>query len=171
MNPTVNAYFRRQLTLYSEYHTSAGNCLLHGLGIPPIFFAVMAVLSLRLVPVAGADISLGTLLLVPALLLWLALDAGVGGVLLAAIIPLTAAAEWLARTGSLTLTLSLAAIAFAAGWVCLLVGHAVFEGRKPGFVDDMSMLFIGPMFVVAKALVALGLRSDLAPSLERRAAA
>ncbi|HLH94315.1 MAG TPA: Mpo1-like protein [Xanthobacteraceae bacterium] len=162
----MNAYFRRQLTLYSTFHGNAGNCLLHGVGIPPIFFAVMVVLALRLVPIAGAGISIGTLLLIPAMLLWLVLDAGVGGALLAVFVPLAAAAEWVARTGSITLTLSLAATAFAAGWLCLLVGHSVFEGRRPGFVDDVSLLFIGPMFVVAKGLVALGFRPDLAPSLE-----
>src|SRR5579883_1742496 len=61
----MNAYFRRQLTLYSTFHGNAGNCLLHGVGIPPIFFAVMVVLALRLVPIAGAGISIGTLLLIP----------------------------------------------------------------------------------------------------------
>jgi uncharacterized membrane protein YGL010W len=104
-------------------------------------------------------------LLIPAVLLWLTFDAGVGSALLAVFVPLAAAAEWVERTSSLTLTLSLAAAAFTAGWLCLIVGHAVFEGRKPGFVDDMSLLLIGPMFVAAKGLVALGLRRDLAPSL------
>jgi uncharacterized membrane protein YGL010W len=51
------------------------------------------------------------------------------------------------------------------GWSFQFLGHAVFERRRPAFVDDLSQTLIGPMFVVAKMLVWCGLRSDLAPFL------
>jgi uncharacterized membrane protein YGL010W len=56
-------------------------------------------------------------------------------------------------------------VLLVVGWFFQLLGHAVFEGRKPAFMDDLSHTLIGPMFVVAKLMVALGLRRELAPIL------
>jgi uncharacterized membrane protein YGL010W len=158
----MNTYFQRQLALYARYHCSSANCVLHWLGIPPIFFAALVILAIRSVTIGGASVAVGTLLLIPATILWLALDVGTGSLLLLMVVPLAAAAEWVARTSSVTLTLLVASATFACGWLCLIVGHAVFEGRKPAFIDDISLVFIGPMFLCAKVLVALGLRRDLA---------
>jgi uncharacterized membrane protein YGL010W len=44
---------------------------------------------------------------------------------------------------------------FVLGWVFQLVGH-VWEGREPAFVDDVSGLAIGPLFIVFELLVWLG---------------
>jgi uncharacterized membrane protein YGL010W len=38
----------------------------------------------------------------------------------------------------------------------------VFERRQPALVDNPSHLLLGPMFVMAKLLIALGFRRDLA---------
>ena len=54
------------------------------------------------------------------------------------------------------------------GWAIQFVGH-VYEGRKPAFVDDLVGLVIGPLFVVAEAVFALGLRRDLHAAIEQRA--
>jgi uncharacterized membrane protein YGL010W len=39
------------------------------------------------------------------------------------------------------------------------------ERRRPALADDIFQVFIGPMFFVAKVLVALGFRRDLAEVL------
>ena len=57
---------------------------------------------------------------------------------------------------------------FVVGWAIQFVGH-VYEGRKPAFVDDLVGLVIGPLFVVAEAVFALGLRRDLHAAIEQRA--
>jgi len=51
-------------------------------------------------------------------------------------------------------------VAFVVGWVFQFVGH-VFERRKPAFADDVVGLLVGPMFVVAEWLIALGLLRGL----------
>src|ERR1019366_4801501 len=66
---------------------------------------------------------------------------------------------WLFTSGAL----------FAGGWIVQFVGHA-FEGRKPAFVDDLAGLLVGPLFVVAEAGFALGLRDDVRRAIERGAA-
>jgi uncharacterized membrane protein YGL010W len=75
------------------------------------------------------------------------------------------AAEWIARSEPAGRTLLIALMCFVAGWLFQIVGHAVFERRKPAFLDDLSQMLIGPMFLAAKALVGLGWRRDLADAL------
>ena len=89
--------------------------------------------------------------------------------MLPAIVPLAVVAEWLGRNSSPTRTLVLASSGFVIGWLFQIVGHVVFERRKPAFLDDLAQLFIGPMFLTAKVLVALGCRRDLADLLSRSA--
>lgn len=46
-----------------------------------------------------------------------------------------------------------------------IIGHRVFERRQPALVDNPSHLLLGPMFVMAKLFIALGLRDDLAVTI------
>ena len=48
------------------------------------------------------------------------------------------------------------------------VGH-YYEGRKPAFVDDLAGLLVGPMFVTAEVVFALGLCRPLHDEIVRRA--
>jgi len=56
--------------------------------------------------------------------------------------------------------------AFVVGWIIQFVGHH-YEGRKPAFVDDISGLIIGPLFVVAEAAFMMGLCPALKRQIER----
>jgi uncharacterized membrane protein YGL010W len=56
---------------------------------------------------------------------------------------------------------------FVLGWVIQFVGH-YYEGRKPAFVDDITGLIIGPLFVVAEAAFLLGMRKKLQHAIEAR---
>ena len=57
---------------------------------------------------------------------------------------------------------------FVVGWIIQFVGH-IFEGRKPAFVDDITGLIIGPLFVVTEAGFLMGLRPELEEQIEQRA--
>ena len=157
--------FRHQMALYAEYHRDPRNRTAHLIAIPILFMGALIPLALWRVPLAGVEISIGMLLLVPAIALWLALDIGIGLAMLVAIVPLAISAEWIARVagtaGAWMVALSLLAIGVAS----LFVGHSVFERRKPALADDITQIFIGPMFVTAEVLLTLGLRGDLAPLL------
>jgi uncharacterized membrane protein YGL010W len=93
------------------------------------------------------------------LVLGIAVSACVGGLLLGAHqVAYGSTAAWLGwGVGS-----------FIVGWVIQFVGHW-YEGRKPAFVDDLAGLFIGPMFVTAEWLFALGLCRPLHDEIVRRA--
>lgn len=161
----MSEFFRRRLASYAEHHRDERNSATHYVGIPMIFLAVLIPLAFWSVSIGIFEISIGSLLLTFAAIGWIFLDAGVGLAMLAMIVPLAAGAEWIARSSSTAHALWIAAGLFVAGWIFQLVGHSVFEKRKPAFFDDLAQLFIGPMFIVAKILVLFGLRRDLAALL------
>ena len=46
---------------------------------------------------------------------------------------------------------------FVAAWIAQFVGHKM-EGRKPSFFEDLQYLWVGPIFVVSKLFLKLGIR-------------
>ena len=157
----------QQLGQYAEYHRDRRNIATHFVGIPLIVVAVAVLLSrpgfeafgLWLSP--AALVSLASALyyfrldlrfdLVMAVLLWLSLWAG-------AALAVQGTATWLGAGLGM----------FLVGWVIQFVGH-YYEGRKPAFVDDLTGLIIGPLFVVAEMAFLLGLRKEVERAVEERA--
>ena len=144
---------------YAHYHRNRRNIATHFIGIPMIVLAILLWLSVGLG--RWGDYGITAAWLVWGLssfwyltrgdaLLGLA-TAVVNGLLAALAQDLAAAApDWGWPAWQLALAL------FVVGWVFQIVGH-VFERRKPAFADDLVGLLVGPMFVVAEALMALGL--------------
>ncbi len=142
---------------YARYHRDRRNILSHFVGIPLIVFAIGVLLSR---PSLGPGLT-------PAVLVWALgalwyLSRGLGltgwatvvvnGALfaLAHAVPAASTLAWLAWGVG----------AFVLGWVIQFIGH-YWEGRKPAFVDDLVGLLVGPAFVVAEWLFALGLAKDM----------
>jgi uncharacterized membrane protein YGL010W len=46
---------------------------------------------------------------------------------------------------------------FVGAWIAQFVGHKI-EGRKPSFFEDLQYLLVGPMFVLSKLFLKLGIR-------------
>lgn len=57
--------------------------------------------------------------------------------------------------GEYRLTLSVAI--FVGAWIAQFVGHKM-EGRKPSFFEDLQYLWVGPIFVLSKLFLKLGIR-------------
>lgn len=57
---------------------------------------------------------------------------------------------------------------FVVGWLFQFVGH-FWEGRKPAFMDDVTGLIIGPLFVLAEACFLAGGLRELQRNIELRA--
>jgi uncharacterized membrane protein YGL010W len=162
----MKGVFRRYIAAYADSHQSVLNCAMHFIGIPTLFVAVLIPLGLYPVNIGPIAISIGSLMVVPAAIGWIALEWRIGAAMLVAVVPLAASAEWIARSGSPGRAWWVATLMFAVGWTFQIVGHAVFEGRKPALVGNLFHMFIGPMFVTAKILVALGWWRDLAALLQ-----
>ncbi len=152
---------------YAAYHRDRRNIATHFVGIPMIVFSLGVLL-------ARPELPWGDLRLTPAWVIWgmatlwylsrgnfaLALAVSlVNGALIALAQPLgsSATSTWLTwGIGS-----------FVIGWLIQFVGHR-YEGRKPAFVDDAVGLLVGPLFVTAEALFALGWGKPLLAEIERR---
>jgi len=152
----MDSFFARQLAIYASYHRDARNRATHFVGIPAIVFAILLPLSL----LRDSGISAAMLVATLAVVGWMGLDRVIGLAMLVLIVPMVAVAEWIATSHGGTTTWLVAAIFFVGGWAFQLAGH-MWEGRRPALVDNLFQAFIGPMFIMAEVLMALGLKQDL----------
>jgi uncharacterized membrane protein YGL010W len=147
------------LAQYAAYHRDRRNIASHFIGIPMIVLAVAVLLSRPGFQFAGLWLAPATLVALASACFYLRLDTRFG-LLMSALLALSlwvAAKLALASTG-LWLTAGLGL--FVVGWIIQFVGH-YYEGRKPAFVDDITGLIIGPLFVVAELVFLLGLRKEV----------
>jgi uncharacterized membrane protein YGL010W len=155
------------MTSYAAYHRDRRNIATHFVGIPLIVFAVGALL-------ARPTFHLGSIELMPSALAWALVtlwyltrgNLSLGLATSLSVLVLVLAALPLGQLGTLAwLAWSLGI--FVVGWALQFLGH-YYEGRKPAFVDDLRGLLVGPMFVVAEALFALGWGKALLAEIEAR---
>ena len=152
---------------YASYHRDRRNIATHFVGIPLIVFAVGALL-------ARPTFHLGGIELMPSALAWALAslwyltrgNLSLGLATSLSVLVLVMAALPLGQLGTLAwLAWSLGI--FVVGWALQFLGH-YYEGRKPAFVDDLRGLLVGPMFVVAEAMFALGWGKKLLAEIESR---
>ncbi len=46
---------------------------------------------------------------------------------------------------------------FIAAWVIQFIGHKI-EGKKPSFFEDIQYLWVGPLFLLSKVFLKLGIK-------------
>ena len=162
----TQTFFARQLAIYASYHRDPRNRATHFIGIPAIVFSILVPLALARVETLG--VSWAVIIAVLALIGWIALDAVIGVAMAVMLLPMLLIAEWIARTSSTSTVWIVFAIFFVGGWIFQLVGH-VWEGRRPALADNLFQAFIGPMFIMAEVLVALGIKTELKSAMEQPA--
>jgi uncharacterized membrane protein YGL010W len=156
-----------QLSQYAAYHRDRRNILTHFVGIPMIVLAVAVLLARPVFAQWGAvALSPATAVTLASVLYYLRLDVRLGVVMAV----LMALCLWFAQAVAAQSTGTWLVVGiglFVVGWVIQFIGH-YYEGRKPAFVDDITGLIIGPLFVVAEAGFLLGLRHGLQHDIEAR---
>jgi len=151
------------LTQYAAYHRDKRNIASHFIGVPLIVFAViLAAAQINVVSIHAGWIVVGV-----ASAYYLLLDKTLGLAMLAALVALTLAASLFAMVASTSFALLLALMTFVLGWIVQFIGHK-FEGVKPAFVDDITSLAIGPLFVMAEVFFLLGAKANLRRYIEVR---
>jgi uncharacterized membrane protein YGL010W len=163
----MNAYFKRQLADYVEYHRDPRNCAMHVFGIVFLFLAAVLPLSLWPVHAFGATTTVATIMVLPVLIYWLSLDAGLGLGILGVAFVLLSTATMIVNHASVTAVWAISAVLIVIGVASQLVGHRLFENRQPALMDNPTHLLLGPMFVMAKLFIAFGSRPDLALVIEQ----
>ncbi|MDP9044583.1 MAG: DUF962 domain-containing protein [Pseudomonadota bacterium] len=157
------------LSGYAQYHRDERNIASHFIGVPMIVFALGVLL-------ARPSFGVGALSLSPA---WIVFGAcalwyltrgelALGLATSAAVAFLVGASAEVAHGGGVAIWIGWGLGLFLLGWAIQFIGHW-YEGRKPAFADDLIGLLIGPMFVTAEAMFALGWNKPLLAEIERRA--
>ena len=154
------------LSQYAAYHRDPRNIASHFIGIPLIVVAVAVLLSRPEWPVAGLWVSPAVLLALASAWFYLRLELRFG-VLMTVLLGLSVWLGHVLAQQSTLVWLGSGIGMFVVGWAIQFVGH-YYEGRKPAFVDDVSGLIVGPLFVVAELAFMLGLRQDLKQAIEER---
>jgi uncharacterized membrane protein YGL010W len=106
-------------------------------------------------------------LVIPALILWISWDIGLGLGIVAAAIPLLFITTIIAKHVSLAAVWMITALLTIIGWALQIIGHQFFEQRRPALLDNPIHMLISPMYLFAKLFVALGFRRDLATLLQK----
>lgn len=149
---------------YAAYHRDRRNVATHFFGIPMIVFAVQILTSRPAFDLAGWRITPAAILSGLTIFYYLRLDRRLGlamALLLGVGLIGGDGIASLSRSAWLGWGIGLLVV----GWILQLIGH-LFEGRKPAFLDDITGLIIGPLFVVVEAGFLLGLRRDLRKRIE-----
>ena len=152
------------LSQYAAYHRDPRNIATHFVGIPLIVVAVAVLLSRP--QWAGGWLSPAMLVALASAWFYLRLELRLG-VLMTVLLGLCVWAGQVLAQQSTLVWLSSGVAMFVIGWAIQFVGHH-YEGRKPAFVDDVTGLIVGPLFVVVELAFLLGLRHDLKVQIEAR---
>lgn len=154
------------LSQYAAYHRDPRNIASHFIGIPLIVVAVAVLLSRPEWSVGGLWLSPAVMLALFSAWFYLRLELALG-VLMTVLMGLSVWAGHMLAAQSTMVWLSSGIGMFVVGWVIQFVGH-YYEGKKPAFVDDVSGLIVGPLFVVAELAFMVGLRDELKQQIEQR---
>lgn len=154
------------LSQYAAYHRDPRNIASHFIGIPLIVVAVAVLLSRPEWAVGSLWISPAVMLALFSAWFYLRLELALGA-LMTVLMGFSVWAGHVLAAQSTLVWLSSGIGMFVVGWVIQFVGH-YYEGRKPAFVDDVSGLIVGPLFVVAELAFLLGLRHNLKEQIEQR---
>ena len=140
MSPVLKEHFAD----YGAFHATPGNKACHSVGIPLIFFAVLALLShVPLVRFSGFTVTLAEPVILGITLYYLRLDAALAAMMLVVSAALAAAGRFLSVPVAFGL--------FVLGWVLQFVGHYVYEKKSPAFFRNATHLLVGPLWILAKA--------------------
>ena len=150
------------LSQNAAYHRDRRNIASHFIGVPLIVIAVATLLSRP----QWAGISPAVLVMLASAIFYVRLELRLG-LLMTVLLGL---AVWLGHTLAVLGTgawLGWGVGLFVVGWVIQFVGH-YYEGRKPAFIDDVTGLIVGPLFVVVELGFLLGWRQDLQREIDAR---
>ncbi|MCF4995431.1 DUF962 domain-containing protein [Pseudomonas syringae] len=150
------------LSQYAAYHRDPRNIVSHFIGIPLIVVAVAVLLSR---PQWGV-LTPAVLVSLASAWFYLRLELRLG-VLMTVLLGLSVWAGHALAQQSTMVWLSSGLGMFVVGWAIQFVGHH-YEGRKPAFVDDVTGLIVGPLFVVTELAFMLGMRHELKEQIEAR---
>ncbi|MES2412400.1 MAG: Mpo1-like protein [Pseudomonadota bacterium] len=133
------------LAHYEESHRHPGNEVIHFIAIPLIMLSLVGMLFALHPLVAYAFVAASMVYYARLSVVFLVTMALVSVLAIALVFAM----------GSRVLPISIAI--FVGAWILQFIGHKM-EGRKPSFFEDIQYLWVGPLFVLSKLFIKLGVR-------------
>jgi uncharacterized membrane protein YGL010W len=133
------------LAHYAQSHRNPVNERIHFIAIPLIMLSLLGLLSAVHPWLAYAFVAASLVYYFRLSAVFLATMALVSVAMLALVHAM----------GERVLSISLGI--FIGAWIAQFAGHKV-EGRKPSFLEDLQYLWVGPIFVLSKLFLKLGIR-------------
>jgi uncharacterized membrane protein YGL010W len=133
------------LAHYGESHQNPGNEVIHFIAIPLIMLSLVGMLFALHPWVAYAFVAASMVYYARLSVVFLVTMAVIS--MLAFVI--------VVAMGRHVLAISVAI--FVGAWTMQFIGHKM-EGKKPSFFEDLQYLWVGPLFVLSKLFVRLGVR-------------
>jgi uncharacterized membrane protein YGL010W len=153
---------------YARYHRDRRNIATHMVGVPMIVFGIGVLMARAHLGPADPGLTLAWLVWGLATLWYMSRGHLLLGLAVSLANAVLIALAHLVSGGSTSHWLGWGLGFFVVGWIIQFIGH-YYEGKKPAFADDLVGLLVGPMFVTAEALFALGMARPLLHEVERRA--
>lgn len=155
---------KEQLSNYKSVHLNHKNVVTHFIGVPMILWSISLLLSGITFNVEIFNIKIHSLLPVSALVVFVyyfLLDIKMGFFATIILSPLFYSASIYSHSIHFY---SLIISVFIIGWLFQFVGH-FFEKAKPAFIDDLTQLLIGPLFLISEIYFSLGFNKNLADEI------
>ena len=133
------------LTHYGESHQHPTNELIHYLAIPAIVFSLIGMLH-WIHPYLALGVIAASVVYYARLSNTFMIIMTLGAALCLYVVGLLG--TWL---------LPASVGIFVVSWIFQFIGHKI-EGKKPSFFEDLQYLLIGPLFVLSKLFLKLGLK-------------
>ncbi|WP_048441404.1 DUF962 domain-containing protein [Caenimonas sp. SL110] len=133
------------LAHYGESHRNPRNETIHFVAIPLIMLSLVGLLYAAHPWIAYAFIAASMVYYARLSLVFLLTMAALSAVALVLVNAM----------GALVLPASIAI--FVLAWIAQFVGHKI-EGKKPSFFEDLQYLWVGPLFVLSRLFLKLGIR-------------
>lgn len=155
----------RTMAFYAAYHRHPHNKLTHAFGVPTIVFSLILAATYAQFDIGGTEISLALILVAGLVFYYVSLDPLIGGAMAVVSVPVLWLADYVATLPA-GLAAAIGIAAFVGGWAVQLLGHW-FEGNKPALTANLWQIFMAPLFLMAEAFFAFGLRKDVEAEVEQ----
>ncbi len=131
---------------YGQSHLNPRNELIHYLAIPAIVFSLIGILHwvhpyAALIAIAASIVYYARLSNLFMVVMTLA----------------SALSLYLIGLMDRDVLLPVCIALFVVSWIFQFIGHKI-EGKKPSFFEDLQYLLVGPLFVLSKLFVKLGVK-------------
>lgn len=149
-DPTATGNVRRidqLLAHYGESHTHPTNELIHFIAIPLIMLSLLGMLF-------AIHPYVTYVFMAASMVYYARLSAVFLAAMFVQTVAILAIIQAMSQAGVL---LASCVTIFVVSWIFQFIGHKI-EGKKPSFFEDIQYLWVGPLFVVSKLFLKMGVR-------------